>query len=131
MLAHKLDPKDAFERNGEWHVVQAGEGKKQAVAAPDREGGIPFCVLPHWPRRSLLPHLSSTQDIHQQVVVANALLEERAGVRYRADPWRTKELIQCPFPECPGVLSSPCMLHRHFRDQHPKDTVENDAQCSA
>jgi hypothetical protein len=74
--------------------------------------------------RSLRPHLSSNHNIHQQVVVAEALLEERSGVRYRADPGGTKEPIQCPFPGCPGVLSSPYMLRRHFWDLHPKDTVE-------
>jgi hypothetical protein len=74
--------------------------------------------------RSLRQHLSSTHDIHQQVVVAEALLEERAGVRYRADPGGTKEPIQCPFPGCPGVLNSPHMLRRHFQDLHLKVTVE-------
>jgi hypothetical protein len=74
--------------------------------------------------RSLCLHLSSTHDIHQQVVVAEALLEERAGVRYQADPRGTKEPIQCLFPGCPGVLSSSYMLRRHFRDLHPKNTME-------
>jgi hypothetical protein len=74
--------------------------------------------------RSLRPHLFSTLNIHQQVVVTEALLEERAGVRYRADPGGMKEPIQCPFPGCPGVLSSPYMLRWHFQDLHSKDTME-------
>jgi hypothetical protein len=74
--------------------------------------------------RSLPLHLSSAHDIHQQVVVAKALLEERAGVCYRAIPGGTKESIQCPFPGCLGVLSSPYMLHRHFRGLHSKDSAE-------
>jgi hypothetical protein len=74
--------------------------------------------------RSLRPHLSSAHDIHQQVVVADALLEERAGAHYRANPGGRKDPIQCPHPGCPGMLSSPYMLRRHFRDLHPKDTVE-------
>ncbi len=74
--------------------------------------------------RSLCPHLSSAHDIHQQVVVAGVLLEERAGVRYRADPGGLKDPIQCPYPGCPGVLSSPYMLCCHFRDLHPKDIME-------
>jgi hypothetical protein len=74
--------------------------------------------------RSLHPHLSSAHNIHQQVVIAEALLEERVGVHYRADPGGSKEPIQCPFPGCPGVLSSPNMLRHHFRDLHLKDTVE-------
>ncbi len=57
--------------------------------------------------RSLRPHLSSTHAIHQQVVVAEALLEEWVGVRYRADPGGLKKPIQCPFLGCPGMLSSP------------------------
>ncbi len=74
--------------------------------------------------RSLRLHLSRTHDIHQQVVVANALLEEWAGAYYRANPGGRKDPIQCPHPGCPGVLSSPYMLHHHFEDLHPKGTVE-------
>jgi hypothetical protein len=74
--------------------------------------------------RSLCLHLSSTHDIHQQVVVADALPEERAAAHYRADPGGRKDPIQCPYPGCPGALSSPYMLPCHFRDLHPKDTVE-------
>jgi hypothetical protein len=74
--------------------------------------------------RSLHPHLLSTHDIHQWVVVADALLEEGAGVRYRADPGGQKDPIQCPYPGCPGMLSTPYMLCQHFQDLHPKDTVE-------
>jgi hypothetical protein len=73
--------------------------------------------------RNLCLHLSSAHDIHQQVVIPDALLEERAGVRYRADPGGWKDPIQCPYPGCPGVLSSPYMLRRHFWDLHPKDTM--------
>ncbi len=74
--------------------------------------------------RSLCPHLLSAHDIHQQVVIADVLLEEWAGVCYRADPGGWKDPIQCSYPGCPGVLSSPYMLHHHFRDLHSKDTVE-------
>jgi hypothetical protein len=74
--------------------------------------------------RSLRLHLSSAHHIHQQVVVADALLEERAGVCYRANQRRMKDPIQCLYPGCPGGLSSPYMLHCHFWDLHPKDTVE-------
>ncbi len=74
--------------------------------------------------RSLRLHLLSAHDIHQQVVVADALLEERAGVRYRADPGGWKDPIQCPYLGCPGVLSSPYMLCCHFWDLHLKDTVD-------
>jgi hypothetical protein len=72
--------------------------------------------------RSLHPHLLSAHDIHQQVVVAEVLLEERAVAHYRADPGGRKDPIQCPYPGCPGALSSPYMLHCLW-DLHPKDTV--------
>jgi hypothetical protein len=74
--------------------------------------------------RSLHPHLLSAHNIQQQVVVADTLLEEQAGAHYSAHPGGRKDPIQCPHPGCLGVLSSPYMLRPHFRDLHPKDTVE-------
>jgi hypothetical protein len=74
--------------------------------------------------RCLHPYLLRAHNIHQQVVVADALLEERAAAHYRANPGGRKDSIQCPYPGCPGALSSPYMLRRHFRDLHPKNTVE-------
>jgi hypothetical protein len=74
--------------------------------------------------RSLRSHLESTHDIYQQVVVPNGLLEERAGIRYEAERVGRKMPIRCPFPGCPGTLSSAYMLRRHFRDLHPLDSVE-------
>ncbi len=65
--------------------------------------------------RSLRPHLLSAHDIHQQVVVAKALLEEQEGDHYRANPGGRKDPVHYMFPGCPVVLSSPCMLRRHFR----------------
>jgi hypothetical protein len=74
--------------------------------------------------RSLRSHLESSHDIYQQVVVPDHLLEERAGIRYKAERVGHKMPIKCPFPGCPGELSSAYMLRRHFRDLHPKDSVE-------
>ena len=74
--------------------------------------------------RSLRSHLESTHDIYQQVIVPNGLLEERAGIRYEAERVGHKMLIKCPFPGCPGTLSSTYMLRRQFRDLHPTDSVE-------
>jgi hypothetical protein len=98
----------------------------KGVAAGEESGRAVVCHVcdKQLQARSLRPHLSSTRNIHQQVVVANAILEEREGVHYRADPGGRKDPIHCPFPGCLGMLSSPCMWHRHFRDLHPKDTVE-------
>jgi hypothetical protein len=99
---------------------------RKGVATGDELQRAVVCHVCNKPlqARSLCPHLSSTHDIHQQVVVADALLEEQEGVHYRADPGGQKDPIQCPFPGCPGVLSSPYMLCRHFQDLHLKDTVE-------
>jgi len=56
-------------------------------------------------------HLASDHNIHQQVVVAKGLLEEQVGTCYKEDLVIGKqEPLQCPFPGCPGVLSSPYML---------------------
>ncbi len=74
--------------------------------------------------RSLHPHLLSAYDIHHQVVIADALLEERVGVGYRANPGEWKDPILCPYLDCPGVLSSPFMLRCQIQDLHPKDTLE-------
>jgi len=74
--------------------------------------------------RSLRSHLESSHDIYPQVVVPDHLLEERAGIRYEAERVGRKMAIKCPFPGCPGELSSAYMLRRHFRDLHPKDSVE-------
>ena len=55
------------------------------------------------------------------------LLDGREGVRYKAVQgirnMGKEGKLQCPHPACPGVLSTPWMLRRHFRDLHPKDTV--------
>ncbi len=96
--------------------VAAGEESQRAVVCHVCDKSLQA--------RSLRPHLLSAHDIHQQVVVADALLEEREGVHYRADPGGRKDPIQCPFPGCPGVLSSLYILRRHFWDLHPKDTVK-------
>ena len=74
--------------------------------------------------RSLPSHLANVHAIYLQVVVADNLLEEHAGIRYKAERVGPKMPIKCPFPGCPGKLSSAYMLHWHFRDLHPKDSVE-------
>ncbi len=74
--------------------------------------------------RSLRPHLENAHEIYQQVVVPNDLLQERAGIRYKAERVGRKMPVKCPFPRCPGKLSSAYMLCRHFRDLHPMDSVE-------
>jgi hypothetical protein len=96
--------------------VAAGEESRRAVVCHVCDKALQA--------RSLRPHLSSAHDIHQQVVVADVLLKERAGARYRAYLGGRKDPIHCLHPGCPGVLSSPYMLRRHFRDLHPKDTME-------
>ncbi len=58
--------------------VAAGEESRRAVVSHVCNKALQA--------RSLDPHLSSAHDIHQQVVVVDALLEEQAGAHYRADP---------------------------------------------
>ena len=77
--------------------------------------------------RNLRQHLADIHDIYQEEVMDEGLLDERAGVQYRA-VWGVRKLgkegcIQCPHLACLGVLSTPWMMRRHFRDVHPKDTV--------
>ncbi len=107
-------PTDSYKRMCEG--VAAGEEPRRAVVCHVCNKALQA--------RSLRPHLLSAHDIHQQVVVADVLLEDWAGVHYRAVPGGRKDPIQCPYPGCPVVLSSPYMLPRHFRYRHPKDTVE-------
>jgi hypothetical protein len=107
-------PTDSYKRMCEG--VAAGEEPRRAVVCHVCNKALQA--------RSLRPHLLSAHDIHQQVVVADVLLEEWAGVRYRADPGGRKDPIQCPYPGYAGVLSTPYMLRCHFQDLHPKDTVE-------
>jgi hypothetical protein len=107
-------PTDSYKRLREG--VTAWEESKRAVVCHVCEKTLQA--------RSLRSHLESTHDIYQQVVVPNGLLEERAGIRYEAERVGRKMPIKCPFPGCPGKLSSAYMLRRHFRDLHPKDSVE-------
>ncbi len=107
-------PKDSYKRMRE--VVAAGEESRRAVVCHVCDKALQA--------RSLRLHLSSAHDIHQQVIVVDALLEERAAAHYRANPGGRKDPIQCPYPGCPGALSSPYMLRRHLRDLHSKDIME-------
>ncbi len=107
-------PTDSYRRMREG--VATGEESRRAVVCHVCNKALQA--------RSLCLHLSSAHNIHQQVVVVDALLEEWAGAHYRADPGGRKDPIQCPHPGCPGALSSPYMLRRHFQDLHSKDTME-------
>jgi hypothetical protein len=98
--------------------IAAGEEGKRAVVCHVCEAGLQARII-----RS---HLESNHDIYQQVVVADYLLEAHPSIRYEAERVGRKVPIKCPFPGCPGPkkLSSAYMLRRHFRDLHPKDSVE-------
>ena len=84
--------------------VAAGEESRQAVGCHVFKKSLQA--------QRLQSHLESTHDIYQQVVVPNDLLEERAGIRYEAERVGRKMPIRCPFPGCPGTLSSAYMLCR-------------------
>ena len=99
---------------------------KEGVAAGEEASRVVEChaCQKKLQARSLRSHLASSHDIYQQVIVPDHLLEERASARYMVNQTDRKMPIQCPFPGCPGELSSAYMLRRHFRDLHPKDSVE-------
>ncbi len=68
---------------------------RKGVAAGEESQRDVVCHVCNKPlqARSLRLHLLSAHDIHQQVVVANALLERREGVHYRANPGGRKDPI--------------------------------------
>ncbi len=77
---------------------------------------------------SLRQHLAGVHDIYNcESVMEENCFNRLAGVKHKAvqGKWRkgNKGKIECPVPDCPGQLSSPWMLRRHFWDIHPKDTV--------
>jgi hypothetical protein len=71
---------------------------------------------------SLSRHLADIHKLYQQTVVAEELLEDRAGVFYRATTPPNSKLA-CPFPDWVGELESGWMIRRHFWDIHPKNLV--------
>ncbi len=71
---------------------------------------------------SLSRHLADIYEVYQQMVVAEELLDDQAGMLYRATTLANGK-ISCPYPGCVGELRSSWMLRCHFRDIHPKDLV--------
>jgi len=106
-------PSDSYRQLREG--VAAGEEGKRVVVCHACQANLQA--------RSLRSHLESAHDIYQQVVVPDDLLEDRPSIRYEAERVGRKVPIGCPFPGCPGKLSSAYMLRRHFQDLHPKDSV--------
>ncbi len=62
---------------------------------------------------SLRRHLVDQHEIYQQVVVAEELLEARAGVTYRVDPKIGGKFV-CLVLGCAGKFGGWWMLWRHF-----------------
>ena len=71
---------------------------------------------------SLSRHLADLHEVYQQMVVVEELIDDQAGVSYRATTLANGK-NSCPYPGCVGELGSSWMLRRHFRDTHPKDLV--------
>jgi hypothetical protein len=67
-------------------------------------------------------HLADLHEVYQQMVVAEELLDDQAGVSYRATTLASGK-IPCPYPGCVEGSGSSWMLRHHFRDAHPKDLV--------
>jgi hypothetical protein len=95
-------------------VTTAGEWESQAVECQQCQGMMKAS--------SLHCHLADQHQIYQQIVVAEELLEARAGVTYEAHP-RYDGKLACPLPGCEGVLRDGWMIRRHFRDLHPLNKV--------
>jgi hypothetical protein len=66
--------------------------------------------------------LADLHEVYQQTVVVEELLEDQAGVSYRATTLANGK-ISCPYSGCVGELGSSWMLRHHFWDIHPKDLV--------
>jgi hypothetical protein len=71
---------------------------------------------------SLSHHLVDLHEVYQQTGVAEELLDDQAGVLYRATTLANGK-IPCLFPGCFGELGSSWMLRCHFRDLHPMDLL--------
>jgi hypothetical protein len=71
---------------------------------------------------SLSRHLADLHEVYQQMVVAEELRDNQAGMLYRATTL-PKGKIACPYPGCVGELGSGWMLRCHFQDIQPKDLV--------
>jgi hypothetical protein len=71
---------------------------------------------------SLSCHLADIHEVYQQTVVVEDLLDNRAGLLYRAATLANGK-ISCPYPGCVGELGSSWMLRCHFWDIHWKDLV--------
>jgi hypothetical protein len=71
---------------------------------------------------SLSCHLADLCEVYQQMVVAEELLDNQAGVSYRATTLANGKIL-CPYPGCAGELGSSWMLRCHFQDIHPKDLI--------
>jgi hypothetical protein len=62
---------------------------------------------------SLCHYLADEHKIYQQTVVAEELIEARAGVTYRVNPGLGGKLV-CPVLECTRQLRGGWMLWRCF-----------------
>jgi hypothetical protein len=71
---------------------------------------------------SLSRHLVDLHEVYQHTAVAEELLDNQAGMSYRATTLANGK-IPSPFTGCVGELGSSWMLRRHFRDVHPRDLV--------
>jgi hypothetical protein len=71
---------------------------------------------------SLSHHLADLHEVYQQTVMVEKLLDDGAGVSYKATTLANGK-ISCPYPGCVGELGSSWMLRCHFWDIRPKDLV--------
>jgi hypothetical protein len=82
-------------------MTSAGEWDSRAVECQQCQGTMKAS--------SLRRHLADQHQIYQQIVVAEELLEARAGVTHEAHPWYDGKLA-CPIPGYAGLLRDGWML---------------------
>ena len=73
--------------------------------------------------KSLPSHLETQHGVFRsRVLNRDLLLDDRESITYAARQ-SPSGAWDCPVPDCPGSVTSPWNLRRHFRDRHPLDLV--------
>ena len=74
--------------------------------------------------QSLSSHLETQHGVFRSRVLDRDLVsEDRESITYVAEQSLFSGAWDCPVPDCPGSLTRPWNVRRHFRDRHPLDNV--------
>ena len=81
---------------------------------------------------SLASHMAKQHEVYVAYELGEEFLEDRDSVTFRTsrswDAGAGKWKYYCPFPDCPGEATTKWGLRRHFRDRHPRDSVDIDGE---